>query len=81
LRSHTWNIRAFTADHFADAPTIASILCKASEEQKALHPKAISVVGHVRTIRNQKRWSFVELGDGSTTSTLQALLKPEQAKG
>ena len=39
------------------------------------------VVGTVRTIRNQKRRSFVEIGDGSTSHSLQALLEPHQARG
>ena len=42
---------------------------------------AITVTGSVRTIRNQKNRSFLELGDGSTTRTLQALLEPAQADG
>ena len=42
---------------------------------------AITVTGSVRTIRNQKHHSFLELGDGSTTQTLQALLEPAQANG
>jgi len=37
------------------------------------------VTGHIRTIRNQKRRSFVEIGDGSTIRSLQALLDPAQA--
>lgn len=39
------------------------------------------MTGSVRTIRNQKHRSFLELGDGSTTQTLQALLEPTQADG
>lgn len=39
------------------------------------------MVGFVRTIRNQKLRSFVEVGDGSTVYPLQAVLEPLQAKG
>lgn len=41
----------------------------------------ITVAGSVRTVRNQKHRSFVELGDGSTTHSLQAVLEPAQAEG
>ena len=43
-------------------------------------PFHIEATGHVRTVRNQKRMSFVELGDGSTTRSLQAILDPPQAE-
>ena len=43
-------------------------------------PHRIEATGHVRTIRNQRRMSFVELGDGSTTRSLQAILDPPQAE-
>lgn len=41
----------------------------------------IRVTGSVRTVRKQKRRCFVELGDGSTARTLQAILEPHQAEG
>lgn len=41
----------------------------------------VTVAGFIRTIRNQKQRSFVELGDGSTLFPLQAVLSPSQAKG
>lgn len=41
----------------------------------------VTVAGFVRTIRNQKQRSFVELGDGSTIYPLQAVLSPSHAKG
>ena len=59
--------------------SIASILALPSPGPDQQHPR-IEVTGHIRTIRNQKRRSFVKLGDGSTTSELQALLKPAQAE-
>lgn len=59
---------------------IASILAL-PEAAEHLAPRTIEVTAHVRTIRNQKRHSFVELGDGSTTASLQALLEPAQATG
>ncbi len=61
-------------------PSIASVL--------ALRPKSegeqsqrITVAGFVRTIRNQKLRSFLEVGDGSTVYPLQAVLPPIHAKG
>lgn len=42
---------------------------------------AITVEGSIRTIRNQKQRSFVELGDGSTAHSLQAVLDPQLAQG
>ena len=59
------------------SPTIASILAT----PPAGDGGTITVVGSVRTIRNQKHWSFVEIGDGSTVHPLQALLQPSQAQG
>ncbi|MCJ1404717.1 asparaginyl-tRNA synthetase [Xylographa trunciseda] len=58
--------------------SVANILAlpPLSEDQT---PRKIVVTGHIRTIRKQKRHSFVELGDGSTIHTLQALLDPPQA--
>lgn len=41
----------------------------------------ISVLGTVRTVRNQKRISFAAIGDGSTTQSLQVVLEPVQAEG
>ena len=41
----------------------------------------ITVEGSIRTIRNQKQRSFVELGDGSTAFPLQAVLDPQLAEG
>lgn len=42
---------------------------------------AITVEGSIRTIRNQKQRSFVELGDGSTAYPIQAVLDPQLAEG
>ena len=58
---------------------IATILATDPGKEDSLQPTR--VVGTVRTIRNQKRRSFVELGDGSTSRSLQALLEPHQAEG
>ena len=43
-------------------------------------PLRIDATGHVRTVRNQRHMSFVELGDGSTSRSLQAILDPPQAE-
>ena len=58
-------------------PSIATLL--ATPPRGDAH--TITAVGSVRTIRNQKQRSFVELGDGSTVHSLQALLEPAQAEG
>ena len=58
-------------------PNVAAIL----DSKPSDDGHAITVTGSVRTIRNQKHRSFLELGDGSTTQTLQALLEPAQADG
>ncbi|SLM33553.1 asparaginyl-trna synthetase [Lasallia pustulata] len=44
-------------------------------------PLDITVLASVRTVRNQKKRSFVELGDGSTIHSLQAVLEPSQCRG
>ncbi len=59
---------------------IASILAL-TETGGGEYSRPIEIVAHVRTIRKQKRRSFVELGDGSTTVSLQALLDPNLADG
>lgn len=61
-------------------PNIAAVLATppSTESQPG---EQITVVGFVRTIRNQKLRSFVEVGDGSTVYPLQAVLEPLQAKG
>ena len=41
----------------------------------------LTAVGWIRTVRKQKRVTFVELGDGSTPHNLQAVLKPSQSEG
>lgn len=58
-------------------PTIAGILATPPTDP----PTLLTAIGFVRTVRNQKSLSFVELGDGSTVHSLQALLKPSLAKG
>ena len=58
--------------------SIASILALQSPDDHDA-PRRVVVTGHVRTVRNQKRRAFVEIGDGSTIRSLQALLDPSQA--
>src|ERR1700722_8676329 len=52
------------------------------------HPKADdhSLVGHevtikgwIRTVRNQKTFTFIEINDGSTLSNFQVILTPDLA--
>ncbi|KAL2053779.1 hypothetical protein ABVK25_006084 [Lepraria finkii] len=58
-------------------PNIATILTTEPTGDR----QSIRVAGSVRTIRKQKHRSFLELGDGSTTHSLQAVLEPHQADG
>ena len=69
---------------YSDIPSsklnVASILAlSTSAETKATH--YVQVIGHVRTVRKQKYRSFVEIGDGSTIYTIQAMLDSSQAEG
>ena len=57
---------------------VASLLAL---EMDTVESRQVQVTANVRTVRNQKRRSFVELEDGSTVRPIQALLTPEQAKG
>lgn len=61
-------------------PNIASLLThpRLSDDHNS---QRVVVTGFVRTVRNQKQRSFVEIGDGSTAESLQAVLEPHQAKG
>ena len=63
--------------HWRPSPSIATILAFPPD----LEEHEIRATGAIRTIRNQKQRSFIELGDGSTTQSLQAVLEPAQAKG
>lgn len=58
-------------------PNIATIL--ATPPRNGGH--TVTVEGSIRTVRNQKQRSFVELGDGSTAYPLQAVLDPQLADG
>lgn len=58
---------------------IASILAQEPPTAGSVDP--ILVTGNVRTVRKQKRRSFLEIGDGSTSRPLQAVLEPHQAEG
>lgn len=58
-------------------PNVATILATPPR----LGGHAITIEGSIRTIRNQKQRSFVELGDGSTAYSLQAVLDPRLAEG
>ena len=70
--------RAQSASAFRTTkPNVAAVL----DSKPSDDGHAITMTGSVRTIRNQKHRSFLELGDGSTTRTLQALLEPAQADG
>lgn len=59
------------------SPSVAAVLATPPTHDQHI----VTVVGSVRTVRNQKHLTFVELGDGSTVQSLQAVLEPSQAKG
>ena len=54
--------------------TVLAIAPSAADNQ-------VTAFGSVRTVRKQKHRAFVEVGDGSTVHTLQAILEPPQAEG
>ena len=60
-------------------PSIASALALRPSDDRA--NVAIQVTGTVRTIRKQKHCAFLQLGDGSTVHSLQAVLNPDHAQG
>ncbi len=63
-------------------PSVASVLALRPDPNGAGPQRTqVTVAGFVRTIRNQKQRSFVELGDGSTLYALQAVVSPSHAKG
>ena len=66
-----------TSTFLRSIPKIADIL----STPPTIDPQSITVTGSIRTIRNQKYRSFLELGDGSTSHSLQAVLQPSQAAG
>jgi asparaginyl-tRNA synthetase len=74
--------RFMSSSHVIDIsnPSIASLLARPprGEEKQS---ERITVTGFIRTVRHQKLRSFVEIGDGSTVESLQAVLEPGQAKG
>jgi asparaginyl-tRNA synthetase len=54
------------------------------KDLKHPRPNSPSLVGHevtikgwIRTVRNQKTFTFVEVNDGSTLSNFQVILTPE----
>ena len=59
------------------SPNVATILATPPRHDG----QTITVEGSIRTIRSQKQRSFVELGDGSTVLSLQAVLDPQLAEG
>lgn len=61
-------------------PSIASVLALRPDPNGPQRTQ-VTVAGFVRTIRNQKQRSFVELGDGSTVYALQAVVPPSHTKG
>ena len=76
--SHTrLQLRRSSALHASDRPNIATLLATAAGNEG----HATTATGAVRTIRNQKHRSFLELGDGSTARSLQVVLDPSQTEG
>lgn len=46
-------------------------------EEPSLIGQEVSIKGWIRTVRNQKTFTFVEVNDGSTLSNFQIILAPE----
>ena len=66
--------RAFGISHTrSERVSVAHLLSAQSEAQD------VDVHGWIRSIRRQKKITFAVVGDGSTTSAIQAVLKPEDA--
>jgi len=55
-------------------PTIRQILAREPEPQTIL-----SVTGHIKSVRKQKRVVFAAVNDGSCLEGLQAVLSPDDA--
>lgn len=73
-------VRAFSTTFTLGSPSIASVLALPPLTE-GHDPHDITISASVRTVRNQKKRSFVELGDGSTIHSLQAVLEPSQCHG
>ena len=56
-------------------PTIRQILAQEPEPQAIL-----SVTGHIKSVRKQKRVAFAAVNDGSCPEGLQAVLSPDDAQ-
>lgn len=55
-------------------PTIRQLLAQEVDPQTVL-----SVTGHIKSIRKQKRVAFAAVNDGSSPEGLQAVLNPDDA--
>lgn len=64
----------------SSTPSIKAILSTLSTDEDT-QSQTLTAVGTVRTARKQKHFTFLEIGDGSTPKSVQAILKPEQAHG
>lgn len=69
--------RAFISTNAAVPTTVAGFLN--FKPQDAVSD--VKIDGFVRSVRAQKRHSFVALGDGSSLESLQAVVPPDQAEG
>jgi hypothetical protein len=63
------------------APRTISALLKRSAAQTTPASETLKLNGFVRSVRKQKRVAFAAVGDGSSLSTVQVVLTPEQANG
>jgi asparaginyl-tRNA synthetase len=60
-------------------PTLRQILQKATSGQSAASPTTIQ--GWIKSIRAHKSVSFLEITDGTTSETLQAVVKTKKVEG
>jgi len=88
-RAVTAPARVLTSRHLRQNSTfcptnIAALLRPASPlsstPQGPPESETLTVHGYVRSVRKQKRIAFAVIGDGSTLSTVQAVLSPQLAE-
>lgn len=65
---------ASRSQHATCVPSISSLLASSSSQSSPAFQESVTVNGWIRSIRSQKRLSFIDLNDGSNYEGLQAVL-------
>ncbi|KAF9731442.1 hypothetical protein PMIN06_000455 [Paraphaeosphaeria minitans] len=77
--------RAATRCSSTSPPSVAALLKQSSAPSpprpSSSPDRSLTLNGFVRSVRKQKRVAFAAIGDGSSLTTVQAVLTPEQADG